>query len=55
MDAKMLNLSGEQWDFLAVLFAMEKAVSLEIAGQLSPILPAPFFGHDGSKQHAGAH
>jgi transcriptional regulator with GAF, ATPase, and Fis domain len=38
-----LNLTEEQWDFLAALHALKMPVTLEIAGKLSPILPAPFW------------
>ena len=42
MKINIPDLSKEQWDFLSTVCALENPVSLEIAGKLSPILPAPF-------------
>ncbi|MFO7963671.1 MAG: sigma 54-interacting transcriptional regulator [Desulfobacterales bacterium] len=51
MDSQSLNLSDEQLKFLSVLYALEKPVSLETAGKLSPILPAPFMELLGHHRH----
>jgi len=40
MDEKLPELSEEQWEFLAVLNALEGSVSLDIVGTLCPLLPA---------------
>ncbi len=37
-----LHLTDEQWHFLAALHALKMPVSLDVAGKLSPLLPAPF-------------
>jgi len=50
MNTGLPDLSKEQWDFLAVLHVLEEPVSLEIAGELSPILPAPFLDLLGRNQ-----
>jgi hypothetical protein len=42
MDTQFPKLTKDQWNFLAVLHALEKPVSLDVAGKLSPLLPAPF-------------
>ncbi len=42
MDAEPIKITTEQWEFLSVLDALEKPVSLDVAGKIFPILPAPF-------------
>ena len=42
MDTKIFPLCSEQWEFLSVLHALENPIDLDVAGKLSPILPAPF-------------
>ena len=37
------ELSDEQWEFLAVLEALESPVSIDLAGHLAPLLPGPLF------------
>jgi len=39
MDKKLPGLSEEQWEFLAVLNALEESVSVDIVGALCPLLP----------------
>ncbi len=51
MDAESSRLTDEQLEFLSVLYALEKPVSLEVAGKLAPILPAPFMDLLGRKRH----
>ena len=43
MTKPLANLSEEQWEFLAVLDAFGCPVPIDIAGQLAPLLPGPFF------------
>ena len=53
MEAQFSHLTTEQWEFLSVLHALEKPVDLEIAGKLSPILPAPFLNLMDQQSKAG--
>jgi transcriptional regulator with GAF, ATPase, and Fis domain/lipopolysaccharide biosynthesis regulator YciM len=41
MEGQTLNLSEEQWDFLALLKAFDRPVPIEAAGALAPLLPGP--------------
>ncbi len=41
MEEQTLNLSEEQWAFLALLKAFDRPVPIEAAGALAPLLPGP--------------
>ncbi len=41
MEKVMVKFSEDQWDFLAVLEAFGRMVSIELAGILQPLLPGP--------------
>ena len=43
MSAAKFDFSPEQWAFLAVLDAFRCPVTIELAGNLAPLLPGPLF------------
>jgi len=43
MEGSNIQLSDDQWQFLAVLDAFGGPVSAEVAGVLAPLLPGPLF------------
>jgi len=43
MENSNVKFSDEQWQFLAVLDAVDGPVSIEVVGMLAPLLPGPLF------------
>ena len=43
MKDSSMKFSDDQWHFLAVLYALDGSVPVEVAGVLAPLLPGPLF------------